>query len=878
MIKELSSQSRLMDIFVRKPVVSTVLSIFICLVGLWAVNAISVLQFPKIEGASLEITTNYTGASADVVKGFVTDPIERVASTVPGVDFVESSTGSGQSKVTAWLQLNQNSTNALAELNTRLNQIKFELPVGAEDPFVTVVRTDRPFAVFYLNVLAEGSTLAQITDYLTREINPIINNIEGVQKVGIEGARTPAMRVWLDADRLNITTVNVGGEPQQIVCGAPNVAVGQKVVVAIPGTVLYTDEGEAFKIKKSKIRGVESLGMICGPDEIGFGGAHDGIMVLDVDAIPGTPAPEYFKIEKDTQIEIGLTPNRADAMGHIGVARDILAAFKYKGITPKETQLSWPNVSEFKVDNNSLPITVEVLNSEACPRYCGVSISGVKVEESPEWLQNRLKAIDLAPINNIVDITNFVLHEYGQPLHAFDANKIEGNKVIVKTVEANTKFTTLDDTERTLHAEDLMIANASEGMCIAGVFGGAKSGITDTTVNVFLESAYFNPVSVRKTAKRHGLNTDASFRFERGIDPNLTVEALKRAALLIKEIAGGTISSEITDIYPEVMEDFQVHLSYEKTFRIIGEEISTDTMACDSVLFNNTYVTQSGIYYDSLVSVKGCDSVVIADIVIAKDDSLFTVSACDSFQFYGTYYYQSGLYTEPFLNQYGCDSNVVLDLTILQNSAHQQAIFSCDSFQYNNVFYTSSTTIYDTLVNANGCDSVLTLDLEIVTSTYFEINDTVCTDTIINGITVRADTTINAYFTGVNGCDSLFQTNVMVINQSSHSELLGTRCPTIRIFIPNAFTPGNDNINETFHIVGVPRPYSFQVFDRWGKMVYDNADYDNSWDGTLNGKPLPMGVYVYRLEYSSDYFYNIIRPTGLPHPITPITGKVNIIR
>ena len=373
-----------------------------------------------------------------------------------------------------------------------------------------------------------------------------------------------------DADRLNITTVNVGGEPQQIVCGAPNVAVGQKVVIAIPGTVLYTEEGEAFKIKKSKIRGVESLGMICGPDEIGFGGAHDGIMVLDAAAIPGTPAPEYFKIEKDTQIEIGLTPNRADAMGHIGVARDILAAFKYKGITPKDTQLSWPNVSEFKVDNNSLPITVEVLNSEACPRYCGVSISGVKVEESPEWLQNRLKAIDLAPINNIVDITNFVLHEYGQPLHAFDANKIEGNKVIVKTVEANTKFTTLDDTERTLHAEDLMIANASEGMCIAGVFGGAKSGINNETTNIFLESAYFNPVSVRKTAKRHGLNTDASFRFERGIDPNLTVEALKRAALLIKEIAGGAISSEITDIYPTPIENFKFSVNKNRIGLLCG--------------------------------------------------------------------------------------------------------------------------------------------------------------------------------------------------------------------------------------------------------------------------------------------------------------------
>ena len=375
-----------------------------------------------------------------------------------------------------------------------------------------------------------------------------------------------------DADRLNITTVTVGGEPQQIVCGAPNVAVGQKVVVAIPGTVLYTEEGEAFKIKKSKIRGVESLGMICGPDEIGFGGAHEGIMVLDSAAIPGTPAADYFKIEKDTLIEIGLTPNRSDAMGHIGVARDLLAAFKYKRITPASTQLIWPDTSAFKVENNNLPITVKVENTEACPRYCGVTISGVQVAESPEWLQNRLKAIDLTPINNIVDITNFVLHEYGQPLHAFDADKIEGKKVIVKTVPAGTKFITLDNTERSLNEEDLMIANAAEGMCIAGVYGGAKSGVSNETTNLFLESAYFNPVSVRKTAKRHGLNTDASFRFERGVDPNLTVEALKRAALLIQEVAGGSISSEIIDLYPRPIENFKFQVNKTRIGLLCGIE------------------------------------------------------------------------------------------------------------------------------------------------------------------------------------------------------------------------------------------------------------------------------------------------------------------
>lgn len=425
----------------------------------------------------------------------------------------------------------------------------------------------------YITTDLDAVTIAEILTDTGLEVEKTAEHVS--IKGGLEGlviGEVLTKEKHPGADRLNVTTVNLGGEPQQIVCGAPNVAIGQKVVVAIPGTTLYTEEGESFKIKKSKIRGIESLGMICGPDEIGFGGAHEGIMVLDNDAIPGTPAPEYFKIEKDTQIEIGLTPNRADAMGHIGVARDILAAFKYKGIAPKETKLAWPDVSSFKVDNHESPIEVQVENTEACPRYCGVSISGIRVEESPEWLQDRLKSIDLTPINNIVDVTNFVLHEYGQPLHAFDVDKIEGKKVIVKTLDSETKFTTLDENERALHQDDLMINNANEGMCIAGVFGGLKSGITEGTTNVFIESAYFNPVSVRKTAKRHGLNTDASFRFERGNDPNLTIEALKRAALLIKEIAGGSISSEITDIYPNPIENFKFSVDKQRISSLCGVE------------------------------------------------------------------------------------------------------------------------------------------------------------------------------------------------------------------------------------------------------------------------------------------------------------------
>jgi phenylalanyl-tRNA synthetase beta chain len=380
-----------------------------------------------------------------------------------------------------------------------------------------------------------------------------------------------------DADKLKITTVDLGdgNAPVQIVCGASNVAAGQKVPVATIGTKLYDKDGNAFEIKKGKIRGQESHGMICAEDEIGLGNSHDGIMILADDLIPGTPASKVFNIEVDEVFEIGLTPNRADAMSHMGVARDLKAGLLQSNVT---TEFITPSVSKFKVDKRTLKIDVKVEDTKLAPRYAGITISGITVKPSPSWLQNRLKAIGLTPKNNIVDVTNYVLHELGQPLHAFDADKINGNKIIVKTVAAGTKFTTLDAIERTLHEEDLMICDETGPICMAGVFGGATSGVTETTTNIFLESAYFNPVSIRKTAKRHTLSTDASFRFERGIDPEITAYALKRAALLIQEVAGGEITSDLIDNYPKKIEDFNVFLSFEKVNKLIGEELKKETI------------------------------------------------------------------------------------------------------------------------------------------------------------------------------------------------------------------------------------------------------------------------------------------------------------
>jgi phenylalanyl-tRNA synthetase beta chain len=372
-----------------------------------------------------------------------------------------------------------------------------------------------------------------------------------------------------NADKLSVTTVDVGGErPLHIVCGASNVAAGQKVVVATSGTTIYPFKGEPFTIKAAKIRGEQSEGMICAEDEIGLGESHEGIIVLNTTAANGTPASSFYKIESDYTFEIGLTPNRADAASHIGVARDIKAA--------KKRTLCLPSVDAFKTDNTQLTIPVEVEVPEACPRYSAVTISGITVSESPDWLKNRLKSIGLSPINNIVDITNYVLHETGQPLHAFDADEITGKKVIVKTLPSGTKFKTLDDKERSLSSADLMICNTEEPMCIAGVFGGIKSGISSKTKNIFLESACFSPDYIRKTGMYHQLKTDASFRFERGTDPNMTVYALKRATLLIKELAGGEISSDVIDVYPVKIENKTILVRDKNVTRLIGKKISQE--------------------------------------------------------------------------------------------------------------------------------------------------------------------------------------------------------------------------------------------------------------------------------------------------------------
>lgn len=373
-----------------------------------------------------------------------------------------------------------------------------------------------------------------------------------------------------DSDHLHVTTVDLGmGEPEQIVCGAPNVATGQKVVVATVGTTLYKGD-EEFVIKKSKIRGVASNGMICAEDEIGVGTDHAGIMVLPENTPVGIPAADYFNVYRDTVIEVDITPNRIDGASHLGVARDLAAYLQQT----QDIHYTLPSVETFHPDSTDAKITVRVERPEACRRYAGICIEGVTVKASPEWLQNRMKAIGLHPINNIVDVTNYILFGLGQPLHSFDKDKIKGNEVIVKSVAKGTKFTTLDGVERELHEDDLMICNTESPMCIAGVFGGQESGISDTTTNVFLESACFDPVFVRKTARRHGLNTDASFRYERGTDPNIVIYALKLAAMMIKEVAGGKITCAPIDIYPEPVKDFEVFIKYAHVDRLIGKKLT----------------------------------------------------------------------------------------------------------------------------------------------------------------------------------------------------------------------------------------------------------------------------------------------------------------
>jgi len=438
-----------------------------------------------------------------------------------------------------------------------------------------------------------------VGDLLT-DLGLEVEGIEAFQSVkgalkGVVVGEVKSCKKHPNADKLKVTTVAVGAsEILHIVCGAPNVAEGQKVAVATIGTTLYDANGEPWTIKKGKIRGEVSEGMICAEDELGLGESHDGIMVLDKKLKIGTPLAEVFEVEDDHVFEIGLTPNRADAMSHWGVARDLRAGLLQKGTS---LELITPSTTNFRIDNRTNKINVEVLSKELAPRYCGITITGIKVADSPLWLQNKLKAIGLKPKNNIVDITNYVLHELGQPLHAFDAAKINGGKIEVKILPQGTKFVTLDEIERELHEEDLMICDAEKPLCIAGVLGGMDSGVTASTTAIFLESAYFNPVSVRKTAKRHGINTDASFRFERGIDPNITDYALRYAAILIKEIAGGEVTSDLIDVYPKKIQDFQVFLSFEKTKKIIGEEIPKEIikriLASLEIKVNN--VTESGL-------------------------------------------------------------------------------------------------------------------------------------------------------------------------------------------------------------------------------------------------------------------------------------------
>ncbi len=418
----------------------------------------------------------------------------------------------------------------------------------------------------------------QTADALT-SIGLETGGVEEVQSIkgGLKGIVTGKVLTCVEhpnSDHLHITTVDLGtGEPVQIVCGAPNVDAGQYVIVATVGTVLYDGE-ESFTIKKSKIRGVESFGMICAEDEIGIGKGHDGIIVLKDTPTPGTPAAEYFGIKSDYVIEVDITPNRIDAASHYGVARDLAAYLKRNGYN---SSLTKPSVDGFTIDTPSGDaIKVVVENSEAAPRYAGLTIKGVTVKDSPDWLKQRLNTIGIRPINNIVDITNYILHETGQPLHCFDVKEIAGNTVVVKTLPEGTPFVTLDGVERKLSDKDLMICNQNEGMCLAGVFGGLKSGVTETTTDIFLESAYFNPTWIRKSARRHGLNTDASFRFERGIDPNTTVYVLKRAAMLVKELAGGEITGDIIDIYPEVITPYPVTLTYDRINSLIGKEISEE--------------------------------------------------------------------------------------------------------------------------------------------------------------------------------------------------------------------------------------------------------------------------------------------------------------
>jgi len=466
----------------------------------------------------------------------------------------------------------------------------------------------------YLNIDLEPAKVAEILTAIGLEI-------EGMEewvslKGGLEGVligEVLTCKKHPGADKLSVTTVDIGGiQPLQIVCGAPNVAAGQKVLVATVGTVVFKGE-ESLEIRKSKIRGELSEGMICAEYELGLGNSHDGIMILDNDAKPGTPAGSYFKIIKDHVFEIGLTPNRIDSGSHFGVARDLAAYLNLNGGMDLKAVL--PSVAEFKTDDNSNPYEVIIENTTDCPRYTGITISGVTISESPDWLKNRLRAVGLNPINNVVDITNFIQNEVGQPLHSFDSDKIEGKKVIIRNLPEKSKFITLDNIERSLSFRDLMICNPKEGMCIAGVFGGIKSGISPSTKNIFLESAYFNPVAIRKTSKRHGLKTDASFRFERGADPNITGWALKRAIMLIKELAGGKISSDIVDVYPNPIKNVQIDVNYNNINRLIGKKIESQTVKKILSLLDIGIANDDGINLKLIIPSYRVDVKQEADVI-----------------------------------------------------------------------------------------------------------------------------------------------------------------------------------------------------------------------------------------------------------------------
>ncbi len=430
----------------------------------------------------------------------------------------------------------------------------------------------------YLTLEEEPEKIASLLTDCGLEVESIekVETIKGGLK-GIVIGEVITCQKHPDADKLSVTTVNVGNEILPIVCGAPNVAAGQKVPVATVGTLLYNEKGESFEIKKAKIRGQESRGMICAEDELGLGTDHEGIMVLNPDAQPGQHAAEYFKIKEDYCIEIGLTPNRIDAASHIGVARDLVAVYKH--LSPeKKIDFNKPDINQFKPDEITSQITITIEDPNACPRYTGLCISQVKIEESPDWLKDKLRVIGLKPINNVVDITNFVLHETGQPLHAFDASRIAGNKVIIRKPTNDTPFVTLDEEELKLSGNDLMICNQNEPMCMAGILGGLDSGVTESTTEIFLESAYFESSGIRRSSKAHTINTDSSFRFERGTDPEMTLYALKRAGMLIREIAGGKITSDVMDVYPNPVEPVQVNLKFETVHRLIGKVIPLNTI------------------------------------------------------------------------------------------------------------------------------------------------------------------------------------------------------------------------------------------------------------------------------------------------------------